>query len=418
MAVSNLFNNLTFGGVCSADYGIYITGEAVYNAPARNVEMVDVPGRNGQLLIDYGTYENITVTYPCGVYGDDQADFRANISAFRNAILSKGGYQRLEDTYHPDEYRMGVVIAGMEVDPAAGRAGEFNLIFNCKPQRYLTSGEQTIDVENGDTITNPTLYDAKPLLYVEGYGGISINDQDITINDIDLGDIVIASESKTYTQQHTYTIDESLLNSGDNIAASFDMICWPKITSTKTGVGTTGKQPAPSNTNSAFSSTQSGAQTSISGTIQLLSGTSATFTNTTSGTLKYTYDGAGQSTVNIGYSYTQTVAYDGSANTITITITATFTTSDPILQPESSPGALQIKRFYATAYATTSGLGHPTYIDCELGECWMVRDGQVIPLNNTVELGSDLPVLMSGSNEITFENTITDLDVIPRWWQL
>ena len=55
--IGNLFKNLTFGGICSADYDIYITGEAVYNAPARNVEMIDVPGRNGQLLIDYGTYE-------------------------------------------------------------------------------------------------------------------------------------------------------------------------------------------------------------------------------------------------------------------------------------------------------------------------------------------------------------------------
>lgn len=412
-------NELTFGGVDSTQYGIVIAGFGEYGAPKRATESFYVPGRNGALVIDKGYYENILIEYDVVVQASTQQEFREAVSDYRNAIVSQLGYKRLTDKYHPEEYRLAMYDSGFDENPSFhGSNAVFTLKFNCKPQRFLIDGEDEVEITSGDTITNPTLYDAKPLLYVEGYGGISINDQDITINDIDLGDIVIANESKTYTQQHTYTIDESLLNSGDNIAASFDMICWPKITSTKTGVGTTGKQSAPSNTNSAFSATQSGAQTSISGTIQLLSGTSATFTNTTSGTLKYTYDGAGQSTVNIGYSYTQTVAYDGSANTITITITATFTTSDPILQPESSPGALQIKRFYATAYATTSGLGHPTYIDCELGECWMVRDGQVIPLNNTVELGSDLPVLISGSNEITFENTITGLDVVPRWWQL
>ena len=150
-----IFNSLIFGGVNSADYGIYITGEAVYNAPERAVETVSVPGRNGAIVIDQGHWNNIQVTYPAGTFGKSQAEFREAVSAFRNAVLSQLGYQRLTDTYHPDEYRMAVYVSGLEVDPTHyGSAGEFKLKFDCKPQRWLTSGEQEITVgEWGETET-------------------------------------------------------------------------------------------------------------------------------------------------------------------------------------------------------------------------------------------------------------------------
>ena len=38
-----IFKTLTFDGVDSDDYGIYITGEAVFNAPTRDVNMITIP---------------------------------------------------------------------------------------------------------------------------------------------------------------------------------------------------------------------------------------------------------------------------------------------------------------------------------------------------------------------------------------
>lgn len=148
MAITGaIFNSLIYGGVDSADYGVYITGDAVFNAPKRSVELVSVPGRNGSIEIDQGHFENIEVSYPAGMFGDDKTDFRERLSDFRNAIMAQKGYQRLSDTYHPDEYRMGIYVDGLEVDPKHyNEAGQFTLKFNCKPQRWLTSGEEPIDV--------------------------------------------------------------------------------------------------------------------------------------------------------------------------------------------------------------------------------------------------------------------------------
>ena len=178
----------TFGGVTSSTYGIYISGEGVFNAPARVYEMVDIPGRNGALSIDQKRYENIEVTYPAFNYEPTLAAFRDNLKGLRDALSSKIGYQRLTDTIHPDEYRLGIFAGGLNVNPIKyNTASEFDITFTCKPQRFLTSGEteQTLSVGNvTNTVTNPTGFASRPLLKAKGSGTIVVNGNTATITDI------------------------------------------------------------------------------------------------------------------------------------------------------------------------------------------------------------------------------------------
>lgn len=51
------FNSLEFDGVNSLNHGIYITGESVYNAPERDVESLEIAGRNGDYLLDKGRWK-------------------------------------------------------------------------------------------------------------------------------------------------------------------------------------------------------------------------------------------------------------------------------------------------------------------------------------------------------------------------
>ena len=60
------YKSFTFDGVSSLNYGVYLTGTGVFNAPARAVEMVEIPGRNGNFALDKGRFENIQVTYNTG----------------------------------------------------------------------------------------------------------------------------------------------------------------------------------------------------------------------------------------------------------------------------------------------------------------------------------------------------------------
>ena len=190
-----IYNKLQFDDIDSKDYGVYITGSAAFNSPSRDVEMVTVPGRNGDLILDNGRYNNIEVTYPAGTFGSDETDFRTKMRDIRNALASKKGYQRLTDSYNPDEYRMATFIDAIEVEPVAHNiAGEFDLIFNCKPQRFLMSGEGAISVSDGDNLFNPTPYDASPLIMTEGYGILKMNGQEIKIVNEQLGRVQIGKQ--------------------------------------------------------------------------------------------------------------------------------------------------------------------------------------------------------------------------------
>ena len=420
MAVTGaIFNSLIFGGVNSADYGIYITGEAVYNAPVRAVEMVSVPGRNGAVVIDQGHWENIEVTYPAGTFGNDQADFRIAMREFRNAIVSQLGYQRLTDTYHPDEYRMGVYVDGLEVSPVnSGASGEFEIHFNCKPQRWLTSGETSISVDSGDTLINPTRYEAKPLLEVDGYGAINIDDSLIQIQAVLIGEVPLSTtQSVTYTEipnhgglQATYaiTFDGSLLNSSDRITvkgltavcrfdSAYDVVSavpahGDKFTANVYANNMVGVSYV-DDIAFRYGTSASGASGGEPITIGAQDGSTA-YTATPTMTVNWSYNGANTLTIDI-YQFVEGIAW------------------------MSNHGYGYIDALYMAGNSTKSALGAPLYFDLEIGEAYKIENGTVVSVNNAVTIPVDLPVLkpLTGT-AITFDSTITSLKIVPRWWVL
>ena len=199
-----LLNHLTYDGIDSSSFGVFISGEGTFNAPARRGEMITIPGRNGSLFMDEGVFENIIVEYPAFIGTKSEIDYRDRLAAFKNEILSRGNYKRLSDTYHPDEFRLGVYRSGLDVDPQHyNRAGGFTLKFDCKPQRFLVSGEIPIVLSAGALITNPTLFNAKPLIKVIGNGTVKIEPYEFIVTGND-GEIWIDSEiMESYKLVHT-----------------------------------------------------------------------------------------------------------------------------------------------------------------------------------------------------------------------
>ena len=172
-------NWFTFDGENSKDYGVYISGLNTFNGAERNTKKVSIAGRNGDLTIDEGTYQNVGLKYPAFIYDN----FNANVSAFRNMLLSKTGYKRLEDTYHPDEYRLARFQGSFDADVIDELyAGQFTLDFDCYPQRFLKVGEKVVEYTANGSILNKWDQIALPLLRVYGDGYVQINDIKITIS--------------------------------------------------------------------------------------------------------------------------------------------------------------------------------------------------------------------------------------------
>lgn len=400
-----MFKTLTFDGQSSRNYGVYITGEAVYNAPDRAVEMITIPGRNGAFARDDGRFENIEVTYPAGVFAENETDFAEAISDFRNMLCSRKGYCRLTDDYNPDEYREAVYKSGLEVTPALLRAGEFEITFECKPQRFLTSGETAVSVANNGTITNPTLFDAKPKLEVKGSGTINLGSAEIEVVSEDIGNIPIADAvTKSNVSSATQTIESTKLATGDTITVS-----GVKFQQMHTAT------PQSSISDLTVTSTSNVSEVyvdypdwwAIKATVSdatFAKGTSATF----SATIAYTITVSG---VNYSATLTCSIAYNGND-------TLTLSMSDTSTSPNYSTPPKRISSPVLYAYSTKQTTGNPLYIDLDIGEAWNEDYGTPVSVNNAVTLPAKLPVLPPGSTTITYDNTITSFKVVPRWWQV
>ena len=407
------FKSFTFDGENSRNYGVYITGQGVFNAPERNVEMVEIPGRNGAYALDKGTFNNIEVTYPAGIFADTETDFAEAVSDLRNFLCSRVGYVRLEDDYNPNEYRLAIYKSGLDVEHDFLIAGEFELVFECKPQRYLKSGETAISVTSGDTITNPTLFDAKSELQVNGYGNIKINDSDIDIENILVGDVsqlvspAVDNKANIGNQSYNFlaTFPSDLFANGDTVKISetrYSFVFHP----TTGNSFNTNTLAISDETNCICTMTASSSTVSISVRIpsyDITIGTSST--NTSS--FKWTYSvGLGSVTVTI----TMSTAYN--KNTGGLTYRWAFS---------SSP--TNVKKSITTRTGTASGNSTMTipdaiHIDLDIGEVWATIMGEMTVLNDVAQLPAELPVLASGANTITYDNTYTQVKIVPRWWKV
>ena len=171
-----------FGGVDSRQFYAEVFELRTFDAPARSYDTKVIPGRNGTMLLDGNRYGNIEHSYSCIIH----QNFSQNYTNFRNSLLSKVGYQRLEDSMHTNEYYMAYYKEDVSPTIDERRSmGKMVIRFERKPQRYLKSGEASISFTETGTINNQTLFDSKPLLRIYGVGTVGIGDNAITVIDCD-----------------------------------------------------------------------------------------------------------------------------------------------------------------------------------------------------------------------------------------
>lgn len=162
--------NVIFNGVSSLDLGIQVEYFPKYVIPERDYEVVSVPGRNGDLFIDKGSYKNVKQPYDIAI-----ADLDGNFTELANRVSlwlhPKPGYCRLEDTYAPEYYRMAMFNDTVDIEDVMFRGGRCSIEFDCKPQRFLKRGERSVIFSLPGTIKNPTTFTSSPKLIFRGGSG-------------------------------------------------------------------------------------------------------------------------------------------------------------------------------------------------------------------------------------------------------
>ena len=214
----------TLDGKSSEDFNTWIAQSNMWDGAVHDDSMVEVPGRNGALIFSNGRYKNFSARLLCYI----PHGMHVNVDGLRSFLSSKYGYVKYEDNLHPDEYRMVRYAGGFSLSEADRIGASFDLDFDCKPQRFLNSGDIVQAFTASGSIYNPTEYAAKPLVKCYGTSGtVTIAGVAVTVtgctNHVILDcDLMEAYEGSTSRNGTTTLVngDFPTLKSGNN-AVSF-----------------------------------------------------------------------------------------------------------------------------------------------------------------------------------------------------
>ena len=171
-------------GVDAASAGIHLQKPIVFSEAIPNVESKTIPGRNGALIFDTGSYKNRNGSASCFCLQDD---VEAAVSSAGRFLIGGHGYRRLETSDDPNHYWMARVKNSPQIEMRLRVLAPFEIEFDCKPQRFLKSGENKTSFTSSGSISNQYGQTALPLitLYGNGTGKLTIGSCVVEVKNLD-----------------------------------------------------------------------------------------------------------------------------------------------------------------------------------------------------------------------------------------
>lgn len=171
-------------GIDARSVGIQLQSPIEFSEAVPVVEAQTIPGRNGDLIWETGSYENRSGSASCFCL---QKDVEKAVSSAGRFLMGKKGYRRLETSDDPDHYWMARVENSPRIEQRLRALAPFDVGFDCKPQRFLKSGENSILItSSGFSLYNNYGQIALPFitLYGNGSGIFTIDDCVVEVKSI------------------------------------------------------------------------------------------------------------------------------------------------------------------------------------------------------------------------------------------
>lgn len=187
-------------GKKSSDFDIVVTKVNNLSSPTKKLEVYNVQGRNGSLVIDTGSYEDFNLICECSIVSEKNImDICRDIKQW---LKSDVKYKPITISNDSNKCYEGYCANAIDIEPLVERFNEFILIFTCKPFKRIKTNNVTI-TSKGTVIKNSGTVNSEPSIKITGTGDITlkINSQEVTLKDVQ-NNIYIDSEA-----MNAYRID-------------------------------------------------------------------------------------------------------------------------------------------------------------------------------------------------------------------
>lgn len=164
---------LIFDGISSADFGIIITNTNQLSGPERNLEMIEVDGRDEALVVDKGNYKPFELKLECSI-DSENIDINELARNIKRWLQSDFSYKKLILSDDDEYYYEAICANKLDIEEVITELGEFQVTFLCKPLRKYINGDNKITIITPKTIQNNYMK-SKPHIKIIANGDVTIN---------------------------------------------------------------------------------------------------------------------------------------------------------------------------------------------------------------------------------------------------
>jgi len=198
------------------DYGIVINTKPPSVRSERNVQEIEVPGRDGDMTIDDGTYKPITFPFICTLLDMDRLD---------EVKVWLDGYSDLILSWQNDRYYNAKMINRIDIAQSLEQLGEFPLLFKAQPFALMLEN-QTITLTSAGSIFNSGTHKSKPIITVYGAGTIDLTINSTVVHLTNVVDYVTIDSDLMDAYKGTLLKNNDMLGEFPELTVGDNVISW------------------------------------------------------------------------------------------------------------------------------------------------------------------------------------------------
>jgi len=188
----------TYKGIKSKDMHLRVLNDISFASPKRDVNIIQVPGRDGDIIMDNGRFESVIRSIPCRLEAPTGTDVEELINKINNWLINDAGFHPFTWENDPDFRYLARVEGDVVSQRILSHYGKAVIDFRIHPIKCLESSLTEKEITHGTNLENPFSIPAKPLIRIIGTGDITITigGRQLILQGIE-GGCIVDSETQT-----------------------------------------------------------------------------------------------------------------------------------------------------------------------------------------------------------------------------
>jgi len=163
-----------YKGRKSNEFGLVVSNDLAFTTPERDVELFEVPGLDGDLIIDKGRLKGFDKQFTVSLMVPDGKTIDRSAKEISEWLRSDVSWDKLTFSGYEGYFYEAICYESFDIQDVLKTFGKAVITFRCKPYKYKNDGQVPLTVIGGQTLFNPEKRMAKPLIKITGTGNITL----------------------------------------------------------------------------------------------------------------------------------------------------------------------------------------------------------------------------------------------------